>query len=46
MLLGDRYGWQPLAEEVAEAEFLDLEQAAIQLDPEASGDSQAGEGAD
>jgi len=28
VLLGDRYGWQPLVEEVTEAEFLELEKAA------------------
>jgi tetratricopeptide (TPR) repeat protein len=45
VLLGDRYGWQPLAEEVTETEFRELEKAAGQLDDEASRDKQADESA-
>ena len=45
VLLGDRYGWQPLAEEVTEIEFRELEKGAGQLDDEASRDKQAGESA-
>jgi len=32
VLLGDRYGWQPLTEEVSEKEHVDLERAAAELD--------------
>src|SRR5271157_55611 len=45
VLLGDRYGWQPLAEVVTEVEFLQLERAAGQLDADASCGAQAGESA-
>jgi len=36
ILLGDRYGWQPLAESITEVEFRRLEQAAMELDGEAA----------
>jgi hypothetical protein len=42
VLLGDRYGWQPLAEVLTESEFSELERAAGQLDDEDSSDKQAG----
>jgi len=32
VLLGDRYGWQPLPESITEDEFRQLEEAAMQLD--------------
>ena len=35
VLLGDRYGWQPLAETITEAEFQKLETKAAELDREA-----------
>jgi hypothetical protein len=35
VLLGDRYGWRPLAETVTESEFRQLEQAAQRSDAEA-----------
>jgi hypothetical protein len=36
VLLGDRYGWQPLAEIISEAEFEELDKVAGELDAEAS----------
>jgi energy-coupling factor transporter ATP-binding protein EcfA2 len=41
VLLGDRYGWQPLAETITEAEFQTLERAAGELDADAARDAQA-----
>jgi uncharacterized protein DUF4062 len=38
VLLGDRYGWQPLAETVTESEFQHLEEAARLLDDDPSRD--------
>jgi hypothetical protein len=37
VLLGDCYGWQPLAEEITEEEFQELEKAAKELDEGAKG---------
>lgn len=41
MILGDRYGWQPLAESITEDEFQELEKAALELSGEARCDSPA-----
>ncbi len=41
VLLGDRYGWQPLAETITEAEFQALERAADELDNDAASEVQA-----
>lgn len=41
VLLGDRYGWQPLAETITEAEFQALERAAGELDGNAARETQA-----
>ena len=41
VLLGDRYGWQPLAETITEAEFKALEKAARELDADAAREAQA-----
>jgi len=43
VLLGDRYGWQPLAETITEAEFEKLETKAAELDREAGHGLQAGD---
>jgi len=45
VLLGDRYGWQPLAETITEAEFEKLETKAAELDREAGHGLQAGDSA-
>ncbi len=45
VLLGDRYGWQPLAESITEDEFRTLEKDADQLDREAGRDVPAGDSA-
>jgi WD40 repeat protein len=42
VLLGDRYGWQPLAETISEGEFQALEAAAGELDADATHEAQAG----
>ncbi len=34
VLLGDRYGWQPLAESATEEEFAELARAAVEIDTE------------
>ncbi len=40
VLLGDRYGWQPLAEAITEAEFQALERAASELDKDPENEAQ------
>jgi hypothetical protein len=40
VLLGDRYGWQPLAEAITEAEFQALERAASDLDDDQENEAQ------
>ena len=45
VLLGDRYGWQPLPETIAEAEFKELETKAVELDREAGRGLEAGDSA-
>jgi hypothetical protein len=42
VLLGDRYGWQPLAETITDAEFRELKRAAENLDGNAGQGAQAG----
>lgn len=41
VLLGDSYGWQPLAETITEAEFQALERAADELDGDTAREAQA-----
>jgi WD40 repeat protein len=43
VLLGDRYGWRPLAEKVTQKEFSALERAAGELDDEPGSDGNTGE---
>jgi WD40 repeat protein len=45
VLLGDRYGWQPLAESITEDEFQELAKAADELDRDASRDVTADDSA-